>query len=84
MVKRQKNKLTKEKWDKNFGILKKLKAQKKNSIKEYKKREIMSPKNKIEKIVKQKWVVKKPISSGNRKAYETIHHYFMSTPGLQM
>ena len=48
MVKRQKNKLTKEKWDKNFGILKKLKAQKKNLIKEYKKREIMSPKNKIE------------------------------------
>ena len=48
MVKRQKNKLTKEKWDKNVGILKKLKAQKKNSIKEYKKREIMSPKNKIE------------------------------------
>ena len=51
MVKRQKNKLTKQKWDKNCGIWKKkikITQKKKNSIKEYEKREIMSPKNKIE------------------------------------
>ena len=50
MVKRQKNKLTKEKWDKNCGIWRKDEnhTKKKNSIKEYEKREIMSPKNKIE------------------------------------